>query len=126
MPDKDKGNFITNKLRCIVGPDIKGSRNPVRQKYFETMSTAMATLCSGRVTFMDRNLREDTYMRVKQAGIWGHQEFPTLRSGGKVSSIDAIGMFTEPNTKVRWPDWWKKGMNTWPNEDTKPDGIKEI
>jgi hypothetical protein len=124
MPDPYKGNTINNPLRCIVGPNVGGSRNPIRQHYFETMSTAMASMCSGRVTFMDRNLKKHTYMRVKQAGIWGHQEFPTLRKGGKVTSIDAIGMYNSADTRVSWDNWWVQGDTTWPNMNTAPPDIK--
>lgn len=126
MTDPEKGLTITNKMRCIIGPNVGGSRNSVRQHYFETMSTAMATMCSGHVTFMDMNLKTNTYMKVKQAGIWGHQEFPTLRDGGKVTSIDAIGKFTSTDTEVRWPDWWKPGMKYWGNLDTKPTSARLI
>ncbi|KAK7191106.1 hypothetical protein PSPO01_02415 [Paraphaeosphaeria sporulosa] len=93
-----------NPMRCIIADDLpkkSGNRNPNRQKYFSTMSEAMASMCSGKVTFMDRNLKKGTYARVKQAGIWGKTEFP------------------------RWPDWWVKGQETWPNEATKPEGIKD-
>ncbi|KAL5376230.1 hypothetical protein DPSP01_010584 [Paraphaeosphaeria sporulosa] len=121
---------LDNPMRCIIAEDIpekSGNRNSIRQRYFSTMSEAMASMCSGKVTFMDRNLKKGTYGRVKQAGIWGKIEFPRLRKDGKTTSIDAIGMY-EPadlDTQITWPNWWVKGDTTWPNEDSKPEGIKE-
>ncbi|PVH96293.1 hypothetical protein DM02DRAFT_687918 [Periconia macrospinosa] len=116
---------LDNPMRCIIAPDLpknSGNRNPVRQKYFETMSTAMASMCSGKVTVMDRNLKAGTHGRIKQAGIWGHNEFPRLVKDGKTTSIDAIGMFndTDASTKVRWDNWWLPGQQGWGNDATRP------
>jgi hypothetical protein len=119
---------VDNPLRCIFADNVLDSRNPRRQKYFETMSTAMATMCSGKVTFMDRNIVAGGSGRIKQAGIWGHNEFPRLRNNPQVTSIDAIGMFTrgQASTHLKWDDWWVSPEPTWGNENTRPAALAPL
>ena len=84
------------------------------------MSATMASMCRGKVTVMDMNIKRDSTGRVKQAGIWGETEFPRLRREGRTTSIDAIGEYKNADTSITWENWWTIDRNVWGNEDSKP------
>lgn len=116
---------IDNPMRCIIQSDlIAGARNTIRQRYFEGMSDAMAYMCGGRASVMDRNLRRGRTGKIKQAGIWGQVEFPRLKmeaankyQGRVCNQIDAIGEQSSRDTNIWWKNWWVRGGPDWPSRD---------
>ncbi|KAI0861795.1 hypothetical protein F4860DRAFT_159330 [Xylaria cubensis] len=93
-----------NPLRCIAKDD--GQRLP----YFENMSRATATLCSGS----DAGVMDHDIHNVFLGGIWGRVEFPHLmRDGFHVSQLinhveatnergdDSAGFWDKPGIHIK-------------------------
>ena len=79
----------SNPLRCIM------QKKTTQGKYFQHMSTAMASMCDVFATVMDKGVSPKTanFDAVRQDGIWYLQEYVQLQQGSlgkKVNQIDAI------------------------------------
>ena len=99
-----------NPLRCIM------THKAQMGTYFQHMSTAMASLCSGHVHVMDKAVGpgKTSFTTLRQDGIWYNQEFPRLKKDGKAVDITAIS--EDGKTKFVY---WSKAKGNAAKRDTQ-------